>query len=532
MPQHWKLRVLIVLAVGTITAAVLTVTSLDRADERRDSERTLAGQRMLSALIDAQAALHSYAGDRETEHLVDFGVARRAYALAQRDAYAANDDPDGLESLRRQDEIAASYLRAGSSVIERASRATPGNLLSPRRNHQLLELVARFEDENARFLADVQQERHEAVSRTRWLSAAVVIGLSLVFALLGQVLISRSHRRDKARHTREREHRADQREFAEVLQVTESESEAYELIKRHLERSLPEATVTVMSRNNSRDRLEPRTSVPAESELAERLIDAEPRSCLAIRLAREHSRSTDEEALLECAVCSHTGRSTCVPSLVGGEVIGSVLVEHDQPLADDDQTQIRAAVGQAAPALGNLRNLALAESRALTDALTGLPNTRAAYDTLKRMVATASRTMTPLSAVMLDLDHFKEINDSFGHEKGDQALAAVGDVLGSSARASDFVGRYGGEEFLVLLPDTGKEGALEVAEKLRLAVSALYVPGTDRPLTTSCGVATFPENAKSSEGLLRLADRGLYAAKAAGRNRVSEAALDTADAKA
>ena len=94
--------------------------------------------------------------------------------------------------------------------------------------------------------------------------------------------------------------------------------------------------------------------------------------------------------------------------------------------------------------LANLRNLAIAEARAATDALTGLPNQRACQDTLKRMLAHASRTMSPLSAVLLDLDHFKLINDRHGHNSGDDVLAAVGEVLAGCVRTSDFAGRYGG----------------------------------------------------------------------------------------
>ena len=106
------------------------------------------------------------------------------------------------------------------------------------------------------------------------------------------------------------------------------------------------------------------------------------------------------------------------------------------------------SVTQAAPVLANLRNLALAEARAATDALTGLPNKRACADTLKRMVALPGRSVSPLSALLLDLDHFKQINDTFGHGIGDDALAAVGEVISANLRTSDFAGRYGGEEFI------------------------------------------------------------------------------------
>ena len=181
-------------------------------------------------------------------------------------------------------------------------------------------------------------------------------------------------------------------------------------------------------------------------------------------------------------------------------------------------------MSQAAPVLANLRNLAIAEMRASTDALTGLPNTRSCHDTLKRMLAHAGRTVSPLSVVVFDLDHFKQINDRFGHGAGDDVLAAVGEVVTMTLRASDFAGRHGGEEFLVLLPDTDREGALKAAEKLREAIELIDVPHVEREISASFGVATYPLDAVDGDGLLRIADRALYAAKDAGRNRVRAAA--------
>jgi diguanylate cyclase (GGDEF)-like protein len=177
-------------------------------------------------------------------------------------------------------------------------------------------------------------------------------------------------------------------------------------------------------------------------------------------------------------------------------------------------------VTQAAPVLANLRNLATAEIRAATDALTGLPNNRAVQDTVKRMVAQAARSVAPLSEALLDLDHFKRINDAYGHGRGDEVLAAVAATLRSSIRDSDFVGRYGGEEFILLLPDTGKEQAHIVAEKVRAAVAATTLSRIDHPVTASLGVATVPEDAGDSDALIRAADRALYVAKGNGRNRV------------
>ena len=125
-------------------------------------------------------------------------------------------------------------------------------------------------------------------------------------------------------------------------------------------------------------------------------------------------------------------------------------------IGERERSRLRDSVVQAAPILANQRNLALAELRAASDALTGLPNRRAADETLKRMTAHAGRGVSPLAAVLVDLDHFKQINDIHGHEQGDKALAAVGADFRSTLRASDFAARYGGEEFLVLLPDTDR----------------------------------------------------------------------------
>jgi diguanylate cyclase (GGDEF)-like protein len=136
------------------------------------------------------------------------------------------------------------------------------------------------------------------------------------------------------------------------------------------------------------------------------------------------------------------------------------------------------------------------------------------------MAAQASRTICPLAAVLLDLDHFKQLNDEYGHDRGDEALAAVGAALTSCVRASDFAGRYGGEEFLLLMPDTGKDGALQVAEKARSLIAQITLPGVDRPITASLGIAILPNDAADPETLVRQADRALYAAKAQGRNRV------------
>jgi diguanylate cyclase (GGDEF)-like protein len=204
-----------------------------------------------------------------------------------------------------------------------------------------------------------------------------------------------------------------------------------------------------------------------------------------------------------------------------------VLVSRPRAYNSAERLTIRDSVNQAAPVLANLRNLAIAELRAATDSLTGLPNKRAVADTVKRMLAQASRTLTPLCLLMLDLDHFRDINEHFGHPVGDQALANVGATLRMALRDSDFAGRNGGEEFVVILPDTDLSGGLRAAENIRASIAEITLPGVDLIITASVGLAVYPEHATSSERLERLADSALYVAKRSGRNRIEVAVPTT-----
>jgi diguanylate cyclase (GGDEF)-like protein len=159
---------------------------------------------------------------------------------------------------------------------------------------------------------------------------------------------------------------------------------------------------------------------------------------------------------------------------------------------------------------------------ARTDSLTGLPNRRAFDEALAREVARAHRSGTPLVLALADLDHFKRINDEFGHPVGDAVLAAAGACLRSLLRSYDQAARYGGEELALLLPDTTVEQGFVVAERVRAAVASLVVPGCGRAVTVSVGVAGLAP-AEEPASLVRRSDTALYAAKQAGRDRVVRA---------
>jgi diguanylate cyclase (GGDEF)-like protein len=168
------------------------------------------------------------------------------------------------------------------------------------------------------------------------------------------------------------------------------------------------------------------------------------------------------------------------------------------------------------------------EALAITDGLTGLYNHRHFQETMEKEIRRCEREGKTLSLLLLDLDHFKQYNDRFGHTEGDAALRRMAGQITRAIRATDFAFRYGGEEMAVLLPSCTKEQAVDVAEKIRQAVSrSERRPGVFAPqITVSIGVATFPDDGRVSRGLVDAADAALYQAKSLGRNRVVAAHVE------
>jgi diguanylate cyclase (GGDEF)-like protein len=159
---------------------------------------------------------------------------------------------------------------------------------------------------------------------------------------------------------------------------------------------------------------------------------------------------------------------------------------------------------------------------ATTDGLTGLSNRRSLFHLAERSFAAATRYGRPLTALMFDIDHFKRVNDTYGHGVGDEVLREIARRCESGVREVDILGRYGGEEFVALLPETGLDGAMGVAERLRTSVGGTPIETSAGPIpiTISAGVAALGGGCASLKDLLEQADAALYDAKHSGRNRV------------
>jgi diguanylate cyclase (GGDEF)-like protein len=188
--------------------------------------------------------------------------------------------------------------------------------------------------------------------------------------------------------------------------------------------------------------------------------------------------------------------------------------------ADNELLLLHTVADQLAVAVNQAHLFAQMQQQALTDGLTGCYNRRSFELQLERDLHLATRMRQPLSLIMLDLDNFKLINDQEGHDAGDVALCMLADTLRVELRAVDTAARFGGDEFVIILPQANTEGALLVAERLRKRVEQIEVPGFGQ-VSASFGVATFPNHASSRNSLVIAADRALYHSKDAGRNCVT-----------
>ena len=231
------------------------------------------------------------------------------------------------------------------------------------------------------------------------------------------------------------------------------------------------------------------------------------------------------------------GAVLAFPLSCRGRCVGALIALDRQPSAREPRLAasmlraVRILLEPASVALDNALLLKRAEALSVTDDLTHLYNSRYLNLVLRRETKRASRSGRPLSLLFLDLDGFKGVNDTHGHLFGSRALVEAAAVIRSSARETDVVSRFGGDEFALVLPDTGGEGAFAVGERIRERIAAhtfLVGDGLDIHLTASIGVATLPDVAASAEELVQAADKAMYRVKESGKNGI-QAALAPAD---
>ncbi|APP84119.1 diguanylate cyclase [Xanthomonas hortorum pv. vitians] len=321
--------------------------------------------------------------------------------------------------------------------------------------------------------------------------------------------------------------------YTGLLQSCISAEEALVVTSRTLAGLLPGVAGSVYLLRASQDRAE------AISHWGEPLLQSAPHllpeECWALRRGQPHII----EDLHRDALCAHIAvpdttapiTTACLPMSAQGTQLGFLFLSSPGPGPMPRLEIAEAAAEQLSLALSNLRLRESLRRQSIRDALTGLYNRRYLEESLSHELARCARRDLPLSVLMLDVDHFKQFNDSQGHAGGDLLLAAVGELLLTRLRAEDVACRYGGEEFTVILPETDGAEAMRVAEQIRGFIAALAVTDGQRSLprvTASIGVASFPIDGELGSSLIQKADAALYIAKHRGRNRVEQHGAATA----
>jgi len=316
-------------------------------------------------------------------------------------------------------------------------------------------------------------------------------------------------------------------EMADVLQSATDHIDANAVLKATAGDLLPDFPGALYVFNNSRDRLVLSThwGRGAGEPLSETI---NPNACWALKRGKPHLNRAEGEKLC-CAHHAHDGWTVLeIPMIARGEIVGLMQLF---ARGADAEARLGAVTGLGSALADGmslaLANMALREklrNQALRDPLTGLYNRRFMEDSLQRFVRLADREQREISLLMVDLDHFKRLNDEHGHAFGDQVLRETASTLLGALRETDIVCRYGGEELVVILPDCPLERAADKAEFLRLRIEELSnTHGTE--ISASFGVASLPHTSQSVTDLLSAADAALYRAKQAGRNQVVKAPL-------
>lgn len=319
-------------------------------------------------------------------------------------------------------------------------------------------------------------------------------------------------------------------ELNEWIQTCKSLNELFEIIEGYFTKLLPLCKGSIYVYSNSRDVLDGVCSwngAPLSATIA-------PDECWALRRGRTYVRG--ENAIN--FTCPHvrsedTVPHCCIPIVAHGETVGLISLQFGDDAAHSGaaghatmEREIRMAVLCAEHISLGIANVRLRDQlrdQSIRDALTGLYNRRYMLETLRREVSRAHRNGRAISLLSLDIDHFKRFNDNHGHDAGDMVLRCVGEQLTAECRGEDVVCRMGGEEFVVILPETGLDGARMKADHLLKSFESLAVRYGDETLpriTVSIGIATYPGNGSYPQELLKAADHCLYRAKANGRNRV------------
>jgi len=532
----------------TLGAGALLDVKIDRLlDARNWSEHSLEVQSDLQVLLARldrfDAIAHLYLLNRapgtlrETQNL-SVSIESNVRHIAS----LVSDNPAQSDNAQRLDRCAVALVQTARSLED------PRGTLPTNTQFSCREIVSLMQ-ERERVLAEARTKSSESNK-----VSLVVLGLSLacffvlVVIILFGVLVRDALFRRKAQEETERSNQRLAESNSELastirmmqdraleakllgqardqLQLSSANKDAHDITVYFVSKLLPESSGSLCMINNSRQMIETRASWGGNTSMLEAFpLDG----CCGMRSGQPRWFTPETSALH----CEHFAgpppeRYVCLPLMAHGETLGVLVVEYTGvergELIERNLPALRDLLQLASMTVAsiNLRNKL--ENQSIRDSLTGLFNRHFMEISLERELRRATRRNSSMAVFMIDADNFKLFNDTFGHKAGDTVLRAVADRFLSSVRSEDIVCRYGGEEFVIILPDITAEKAGERAQEVRAAIQALRVSEggqTLGPVTVSIGVAMYPEDGRMIEALMQAADRSLYVAKNNGRNQV------------
>ena len=366
--------------------------------------------------------------------------------------------------------------------------------------------------------ADAEAARTEAVgAATAALHAALADGASGAVPVhpltreLAAAVASTADTFDRLRETiaKERRRTSFSANLMEALDLADDEREAVDILRKAGQIAFPDGDTQLLLADNSHSALLPTLAGPCAC------APGSPQTCPAARKGRILQHTPDGELARCPRLTNDVAHVACAPVTVAGRTVGALQIAG--PRLEPGRLELLGTVATSLGArLGVVRTLAQREVQAQTDVLTGLRNRRAMNEELERL----DREGQSYAILAADLDHFKRLNDTYGHEIGDRCLRIFAQVLRDACRSADLPCRPGGEEFTVVLPAVGVDAGLAVAERIRDLTDEVSRSG-GIGFTVSIGVAARPEHGAVAEDVLRAADAALYEAKEAGRNRVA-----------
>jgi len=317
-------------------------------------------------------------------------------------------------------------------------------------------------------------------------------------------------------------------QFKQAIEEDQSKHDIYRRLGDVLEKKFNFSRYSIYEIANSKNRMTP---MLVDGEMGANCRWCDPQVLVDASFCRAKRTGHEVNAIDYPGLCtmfrpgSAGDTHICLPIIqsgMAGCVTQIVVSAEEAALTRLMAPFVSVYLREAGPVLAAKRLMEHLRENALRDAMTGLYNRRFLEEYVSALVAGSQRRKSPFSVLMLDLDFFKQVNDTHGHEAGDKVIKTLADILLRNVRASDMAVRYGGEEFLILLTDTGAEGALKVAEKIRAEVEATKIPlpGGMLQKTLSIGVAEFPGDSDSFWQVVKFADVALYKAKSTGRNKV------------